>query len=90
MSPELFANFHIMAAKSSTPFVSLSSAVSASFEKDAAVDAFRDFVVPSAVTSPLVLRIAPLALSRTMLALTPGFLVSRASFSSRTADCPFV
>lgn len=89
MSPELLANFQIIAAKSSTPFDSLRSAVSGSFEKEAAVEAFRDFVVPRAVSSPLVLRMAPLALSRTMLALTPGFLVKRASFSSRIAACPF-
>jgi len=84
----LLTKFQIMAAKSSTPLASLASARGASLEKDAAVAASRDLAVLKADTSPLVLRTAPLARSRTMLALTPGFLVNRPSFSSR-ASCPF-
>lgn len=87
--PELFTKFQIISANSSMPCDSPSSAAGASLEKEAAVDAFRAFAVWSASTWPLVLRIAPLALSRTMLALTPGFLTRRPSFSSR-ASCPFV
>lgn len=87
--PELFTKFQIICANSSMPCDSPSSAAGASLEKEAAVDAFRAFAVCSASIWPLVLRIAPLALSSTMLALTPGFLPRRSSFSSR-ASCPFV
>lgn len=50
-----------------------------------AVDVVRDFEVCKASTCPLVLRIAPVARSRTMLAFTPGFFDKRPSFSSRAS-----
>ena len=84
----MLTNLQIMAAKSSMPLEVLSSAAAGSFEKDAAVEAVRDCVVPSTETSPLVLRIDPLDRSMTMLALTPGFLDRRDSFSSRMALFP--
>lgn len=45
MFPDELTKFHTIAAKSSIPWDSLASAAGASFEKEAAVDAFRDFVV---------------------------------------------
>lgn len=72
------------------PLEVLSSAAAGSLEKDAAVDAVRDCVVPSTETSPLVFSIDPLARSITMLALTPGFLDRRDSFSSKMALFPYV
>ena len=85
---DCLTNVQIMAAKSSIPCDSLSSAVGASVVVSVvAVDVVRDLAVRRADASPLVLRIAPLCLSRTKLALTPGFLVRRPSFSSR-ASCP--
>lgn len=87
--PELLTKFQIISANSSTPCASPSSAAGASLENEAAVDAFRDFAVWSASIWPLVLRIAPVARSKTRLALMPGFLARRPSFSSR-ASCPFV
>jgi hypothetical protein len=77
-----------MRANSSSPLDSLSSAAGTSFEKDAAVASFRDLDVRNAAISPLVLRIDPVERSSTILALTPGFLVTRPSFSSR-ASSPF-
>ena len=58
-------------------------------EKEAAVDALRDLGVCSAASWDRVLGLAPVARSRTLRALTPGFLARRPSFSSR-ASCPFV
>lgn len=78
-----------MAAKSSMPLDVLSSAAAGSLEKLAAVDAVRDWVVPRTDTSPLVFRIDPLVRSMTMLALTPGFLDRRDSFSSKRALFPY-
>lgn len=87
--PELFTKFHTIAANCSTPrdWPSSGTAV-VSLEKDEAVDVVREFVVWSASICPLVLRMAPVARSRTMLAFTPGFFDRRPSFSSR-GSCPF-
>jgi len=84
--------FHTIAASSWTPCSWLEGPTPASLEKDPVAwfgtGELRGFVLRIDETWPLVFKIAPDARSRTMVALTPGFLERRLSVSSRASAAP--
>lgn len=90
--PEAFTQPHTLAAKSSRPGESPPFVCwAASFENDPPADGFVKAAAeePRVESWPFVRRMAPVARSRTTVALTPGFLERRFSFSS-SASCPLV
>lgn len=92
--PALPIKFHTSAASSSMPWSCPEAALltPASPENEPADCAGReelsDFIFRMDKTWPLVLRMAPDARSKIMVALTPGFLERRPNVSSRAASGP--